>query len=328
MVVLSASHRLLQLLTVLSTRPEWTAAELAERLGVHERTVRRDVVKLRELGYGVEAATGPWGGYRLGPGSRTPPLSLDDDEALATAIALRRLARDHPDGEGQAALTALLKLQRSLPRRTAEALGRFDSAIADAGEAPAAHGEVALSVLTVLAGACRARDRVRFRYRDRRGVETVREVEPAQVVRTAHRWYLAAWDLDRDDWRVFRADRIAGAAVTGPAAPHRPDVDPAALVEAAITDTPYEVYADVEIHRPLAEVRGLVPATVAQHGDADGHRTRTRLGGPSARWIADYLLRLGVPFTVLGPDEVRELVVTRLQELLSLQRPPGPDRRG
>ncbi|MCF7549467.1 YafY family protein [Pseudonocardia sp. WMMC193] len=320
--MLSASHRLLQLLAVLSTRPEWTSTELADRLGVHERTVRRDVAKLRELGYGVEATTGPWGGYRLGAGSRMPPLTLDDDEAMATAIALRSLAWNHPDGEGQSALTALRKLQRCLPRRSAEALDRLDAATARAGQAPEPRGEVDLHVLTALAGACRGRERARFRYRDRRGAGTDREVEPVRVVRTAHRWYLAAWDLDRDDWRVFRVDRITGVTVTGRAEARRGGVDAVALVEASITATPFEVHADVEIHRPLGEVQALVPATVAQHRADGPHHTLTRLGGPSPGWVADYLLRLGVPFTVLAPDDVREMVVARLEELLVLQRPP------
>ncbi|WP_224392418.1 YafY family protein [Pseudonocardia sp. ICBG1293] len=320
--MLSASHRLLQLLTVLSTRPEWSGAELADRLGVHERTVRRDVVKLRELGYGVEAATGPSGGYRLGAGARMPPLSLDDDEALATAIALRRLAWSHPDGEGRAAPAALLKLRRSLPRRAADALGRFDLAIAEAGERPDAHGEVDPDTLTALAGASRTRDRVRFRYRDRRGAESTRAAEPEQVVRTAHRWYLVAWDLDRRDWRVFRVDRVAGVSVTGPADPRRREVDASALVDKAITTTPYAVHAEVEIHRCLEEVRSLLPATVARHRADGPDRTRSTVGGLDARWLAEFLLGLGVPFRVLGPDEVREHVVSRLEELLALQRTP------
>ncbi|MEU8490878.1 MAG: helix-turn-helix transcriptional regulator [Actinomycetota bacterium] len=320
--MLSASHRLLQLLTVLSTRPEWSGAELADRLGVHERTVRRDVVKLRELGYGVETATGPFGGYRLGTGSRMPPLSLDDDEALATAIALRRLAWSHPDGEGRAAPAALSKLRRSLPPRAAEALGRFDLAIAEAGVRPDAHGEVDPDTLTALAGASRTRDRVRFRYHDRRGAESTRAVEPEQIVRTAHRWYLVAWDLDRRDWRVFRVDRVAAVAVTGPADPRRREVDATALVEEAITTTPYATYAEVEIHRSLDETRALLPATIARHRADGPERTLSTVGGLDARWIAEFLLRLGVPFRVLGPDEVREHVVARLEELLGLQRIP------
>jgi predicted DNA-binding transcriptional regulator YafY len=325
--VLSASHRLLRLLTVLSTRPEWTGAELAGRLGIHERTVRRDIAKLRELGYGIEAATGPWGGYRLGAGSQMPPLSLDDDEALATAIALRQLAWRSPDGEGHAALGALVKLQQSLPRRVADSLRRFDSTVAEAGEPsePAVWGQVDHAVLVGLAGSCRARDRVRVSYRDRRGADSDRELEPFRVVRTAHRWYLVAWDLHRADWRVFRVDRIRDLAVTGRADPRRPDVDAAAMVESAITSTPYEVYADIEIPRPLAEVRALIPATVARHRADGPERTVTRLGGPSAHWIAGYLLRLGVQFRVIAPDQVRQLVVEHLEELLALQQ-KGPGR--
>jgi predicted DNA-binding transcriptional regulator YafY len=325
--VLSASHRLLRLLTVLSTRPEWTAAELAKRLGVHERTVRRDIAKLRELGYGIEAATGPWGGYRLGQGTQMPPLNLDDDEALVTAIALRQLAWRSPDSEGHAALNALVKLQRSLPRRVADSLRRFDSVIAEAGDSPeaSAWGQVDPVVLAGLAGACRAGERVRLSYRDRRGTGSDRELEPRHVVRTAHRWYLVAWDLTRGDWRVFRADRIRDVTVTGRADPRRPEVDAAAMVEAAIISTPYEVQADVEIPRPLTEVCALIPATVARHRADGPHGTVTRLGGPDARWIADYLLQLGVPFRVVAPDEVRRLVVEHLQQLLALQR-DGPDR--
>jgi predicted DNA-binding transcriptional regulator YafY len=324
--VLSASHRLLRLLTVLSTRPEWTSAELAERLGIHERTVRRDIAKLRELGYGIDAATGPHGGYRLGQGTQMPPLSLDDDEALATAIALRQLAWRSPDGEGHAALGALVKLQRSLPRRVADSLRSFESVVAEAGDAPeaTAWGQVDPVVLAGLAGACRARERVRLSYRDRRGSGSERELEPRQVVRTAHRWYLVAWDLTRGDWRVFRADRIRDVTVTGRADPRRPEVDAAAMVEAAITSTPYEVHADVEIPRSLTAVSTLIPATVARHRANGPDSTITQLGGPSTQWIADYLLQLGVPFRVVAPDEVRRLVVDRLQQLLALQQ-NGPD---
>lgn len=325
--VLSASHRLLQLLTVLSTRPEWTAAGLADRLGIHERTVRRDIAKLRELGYGIEAATGPYGGYRLGQGAKMPPLTLDDDEALATAIALRQLAWRNPDGEGHAALTALVKLQRSLPRRVADSLRRFDSVVAEAGESPEATvwGQVDPTVLIGLAGACQAGERVRLSYRDRRGTGSDRELEPRRVVRTAHRWYLVAWDLTRGDWRVFRVDRIRDVTVTGRADPQRPEIDAATMVEAAVTSTLYEVHADVEIPRPLTAVRALIPATVAQHRADGPERTVTRLGGPSAQWVADYLLRLGVPFRVIAPERVRRLVVEHLEQLLALQR-NRPDR--
>lgn len=324
-MVLSASDRLIRLLTVLSTRAEWGGAELAERLGVHERTVRRDIAKLREVGYGIDAVPGPWGGYRLGSGAQLPPLTLDDDEAFATAIALRRLAWLSPDGEGHAALSALVKLQQSLPRRAADGLRRFDSAVAEAGQPPGSPswGQPDPAVLVALAAACRARDRVRFAYRDRHGAETVRRVEPARAVRTAHRWYLAAFDLDRDDWRAFRIDRVSEVASTGRADPRRPQVDPTALVESAITSTPFEVYADVEFLHPLEEVQTLVPPTVGQHRALGADRTSTRLGGPDARWLADYLLTLPLAFRVNEPGEVRQLVLARLDELRRLNSTGG-----
>jgi predicted DNA-binding transcriptional regulator YafY len=313
---------LLRLLTVLSTRPEWTSAELADRLGIHERTVRRDIAKLRELDYGIESGSGPWGGYRLGASSRMPPLSLDDDEALATAIALRQAAWRAPDGEGHSALTALVKLQQSLPRRIADRLRSFDAAVDEAGQRPEATtwGQVEPEVLVALASACQAHHRVRLSYRDRRGTTSEREVEAQRLVRTAHRWYLAAWDLDRANWRTFRVDRVHGIQVTGRADPRRPVVDAAALVETAITSTPYDVYADLEIHRPVAEVRALIPATLAEHRQAGPHLTATRIGGPSAQWIASYLIRLGIPLRVIAPEEVRRYVIEHLGALLALQQ--------
>lgn len=324
--MLSASDRLIRLLTVLSTRAEWGGTELAGRLGVHERTVRRDIAKLRELGYGIDAVPGPWGGYRLGRGSQLPPLTLDDDEALATAVALRRLAWESPDGEGHAALSALVKLQHSLPRRAADGLRRFDSAVAEAGQPPGspAWGQPDPAVLVALASACRVRDRVRFDYRDRHGTDTVRRVEPARAVRTAHRWYLAAFDLDRDDWRVFRIDRVSEVTVTGRADPRRPQADATALVESAITSTPYAMYADVEFLSPIDQVRQVVPPTVGQHRALGTDRTSTRLGGPDARWLADYLLTLPLAFRVQEPGEVRRLVLVRLEELRKLNGTSGP----
>ncbi|GAB3572661.1 YafY family protein [Amycolatopsis endophytica] len=324
--MISASARLLRLLSVLSTRPEWTSDELAHRLDVHERTVRRDIAKLRELGYGIESAPGPFGGYRLGAGSRMPPLSLDDEEALAVAIALRQAAWEGPASAGEPALTALIKLQQSLPRRVGDRLRALDATVEHAGQrGPARWGHADPQVLLGLANACREGARVRLSYLDRRDVETLRDVEPQRLVRSAHRWYLVAWDRDRNDWRTFRVDRARDIAVTGRAAPDRRVADAAALVDAAITSTPYEVHAEVEFPLPLEEVQAIVPATVAEHHAAGERLTISRIGGPSAPWLSAYLIRLGVPLRVIGPQEVRHAVVEHARTVLTLHDDSGRD---
>ncbi|WP_406688595.1 WYL domain-containing protein [Saccharopolyspora sp. ID03-671] len=326
--VISASARLLRLLSVLSTRPEWSSQDLADRLDIHERTVRRDISKLRELGYGIESTSGPYGGYRLGGGSRMPPLSLEDDEALAVAIALRQAAWDGPDTAGHSALTALAKLQHSLPRTIGNRLRSLNATVEHIGDRNSEHwGRADPQVLLDLANACREGDRVHFSYLDRQGVDSLRDVEPQRLVRTAHRWYLVAWGLDRRDWRTFRADRARDVVVTGRAAPDRPVADAAALVDAAITSTPYEMYADVEFPLPLNEVRELVPATVAEHRSAGDRLTVSRVGGPNAQWLSGYLIRLGVPLRIISPLEVRQAVITHARDMLVMQEEKGGHRK-
>lgn len=205
------THRVLRLLGLLESRTSWQGPELAERLGVTERTVRRDVVRLRELGYPVEGERGLDGGYRLGAGRGLPPLVLDDDEAVAMVACLRMAALSGTDEIGEAALRALTKLDQVLPPR----LRAVASALDDATRAlPRTRPAVDLRVLQQLATAQRDRTLVRFGYRKADGETSLREVEPGRLITQGERWYLQAYDRGRQDWRVFRLDRMDELRVT------------------------------------------------------------------------------------------------------------------
>src|SRR5215831_4676500 len=195
------SSRLLELLSLLQGRRDWPGEELADRLEVSGRTIRRDIERLRQLGYPVESLTGPAGGYRLRAGSAMPPLLLDEDEAIAIAVGLRTAARASVTGIEQTAVQALVKLEQVLPphlRRRVHALGSATSTLPTPGPT------VDPQHLTVIAAACRDSERLRFHYRSREGVDSRREVEPHALVNHGRRWYLVAWDRGRDAWRTFR----------------------------------------------------------------------------------------------------------------------------
>ncbi len=315
--VLSTSARLLRLVSLLAVRPAWTCAELAERMEVTERTVRRDVARLRELGYAVDSDPGPWGGYRLRPGTRTPPLILDDEEALAVAVGLREAALSGALGGDQAALSALLKLRQVLPRRVAERLAEMDSAFV---QTPRAAGEpqVAAGMLLELAGACRRGERARMAYRDWAGRASVRDVDPYRLVHTGRRWYFVARDVERDEWRTFRADRVERVQPTGRAVEFTgPLPDPALLVSRATATGPYAVLATVRLPVPGEQALRLIPATVGLHRADGPDATVVEVGGSSAEMLAAYLLGLGTPLRVLAPDSVREALLRLTREVLA-----------
>src|SRR5262245_51650675 len=204
------SSRLLTLLSLLQERRDWPGGELAERLEVSGRTIRRDVERLRELGYPVESLTGPAGGYRLRAGTAMPPLLLDDDEAIAIAVGLLTAARSSVTGIEENAVRALVKLEQVLPahlRRRVAALGSATIAPSFAGPT------VAPQHLTLIAAACRDHECVRFAYRRRDGTGSRRDVEPHTLVNLGRRWYLVGWDRGREDWRTFRLDRLSGPAL-------------------------------------------------------------------------------------------------------------------
>ncbi len=309
----STSARLLRLVSLLSARPSWTCGELAERMEVTDRTVRRDVARLRELGYGVESDPGPWGGYRLGGGTRVPPLILDDEEALAVAVGLREAALSGVLGSDQAALSALLKLRQVLPPRIAYRLGEMDAAFVHTPRPD--ERQIAPGMLLELATVCRRGERTRLSYRDREGKATVRDVDPYRLVHTGRRWYFVAQDVARGEWRTFRADRVEQARQTGHAVELVDPPDPALLVSRSIASGAYPLYVTVRLPLPQEQALRLVPATVGTHHPDGPDATVVEIGGPDADGLAKYLLSLGTPLQILSPDNVRTALLRRTREL-------------
>jgi predicted DNA-binding transcriptional regulator YafY len=302
-----SAGRLLALLSLLQTPREWPGSELARRLEVSPRTVRRDVERLRDLGYPVEATMGAEGGYRLVAGAALPPLLLDDDEAVAIAVGLRVAAGQAVDGIEEAAVRALTKLERVLPSRLRYRVGALGAATVSVvtGDQPA----VDPSQLTGIAAAVTGRERLRFAYRDGDGDGSKRHVEPYRLVSAGRRWYLVAFDLDRDDWRVFRVDRIADSLPTGARYQPRevPGGDPAAFVTSKLYSVVPTYEAVVLVELPAADV----PAHLGAVEPVDEHRSRVRAGADTLEWLAFRFATSGCEFTVEQPAEL----VAYLREL-------------
>jgi len=299
------SSRLLELLSLLQGRRDWPGNELADRLEVSGRTIRRDMERLRQLGYPVESATGPAGGYRLRAGSAMPPLLLDDEEAIAIAVGLRTAARASVTGIEEPAVRALVKLEQILPahlRRRVSALGSATFTL------PAAGPTVDPQQLTVIAAACRDTECLRFGYRSRDGTATRREVEPHSLVNHGRRWYLVAWDIGREDWRTFRVDRLAKPASTGRRFAPRglPAKDAAAYVERSIAGAPNRFEALVTVRAAAEEIASRVPTYWGEIEPIDAHSCRYRTGDDDLRWLALRVAMLGVDFEVQEPPELVE----------------------
>jgi predicted DNA-binding transcriptional regulator YafY len=295
--------RLLALLSLLQARPQWSGPALAERLGVTVRTVRRDVERLRRLGYPVLAAIGTTGGYRLGSGGAAmPPLMLDRDEALAVAVCLRSTATESIAGGGEAAIRALAKLEQLLPAVLRRQVGAISTMTARLG---GGSSPVDPEVLVTLTRACRDGERLRARYRDQRGRETDRRLDPHRLVMTARRWYLVARDVDRDAWRTLRVDRLLGVEATGHRVVIEDPPDPVALVQSAISTTAYRHQARVELAAPLADVEARVPPTTGILEALDAERTMLTTGGDDLDLIVFHLLALDVDFVVHEPPALR-----------------------
>jgi predicted DNA-binding transcriptional regulator YafY len=299
------SSRLLELLSLLQARREWSGGELADRLEVSRRTIRRDVERLRELGYPVESLTGPAGGYRLRAGTAMPPLLLDDDEAIAIAVGLRTAARASVTGIEETAVRALVKLEQVLPAH----LRRRVTALGSATIAPPAGGPtVDPRDLTVIAAACRDCECLRFAYRSRDGTDSRREVEPHALVNFGRRWYLVAWDRRRADWRTFRVDRVSRPASAGLRFTERklPAKDAAAFVEQNIAGAPNRFEARVTVHAPADEIAGRPGAHWATIEPIDRHSCEFRTGDDDIRWLAVRIAMLGADFEVHEPPELVE----------------------
>lgn len=299
--------RLLRLLSLLQTYRHWPGGELAERLSVSPRTLRRDVDRLRELGYPVDTSRGSGGGYRLSAGARIPPLLLDDDEAVAIAVGLRTAAGGGVTGIEETSLQALAKLQQVLPQR----LRRRVDALVDATETTVFTRRgptVPADVLVAVAQACRGSEQLRFGYVGADGAETSRLVEPHRLVSRGRRWYLVAWDLQRDAWRTFRVDRLARPFANGVRFTPRelPAEDAAAYVAQALRSVRQRHEALVALPMPLDEARGRVPPWMGELV-ADGDRTLLRAGADSAEWLALTIAMLDVDATLVdATPELRE----------------------
>jgi predicted DNA-binding transcriptional regulator YafY len=299
------SSRLLELLSLLQARRDWPGADLAERLEVSRRTIRRDIERLRALGYPVESLSGPAGGYRLRAGTAMPPLLLDEDEAIAIAVGLRTAARASVTGIEETSIRALVKLEQVLPAH----LRRRVSALGSATIAPPVTGPtVDPQHLTVIAAACRESECLRFTYRSRDGSETRREVEPHSLVNLGRRWYLVAWDRRRDDWRTFRVDRLDRPAATGATFTARklPAKDAAAYVERSISGAPSRFEARVTVHAPATEIANRLPPYWGTFEPIDAHSCEYRAGDDDLGWLAMRIAMLGVDVEVHEPPELIE----------------------
>ncbi|HEY7596399.1 MAG TPA: YafY family protein [Actinophytocola sp.] len=292
------SGRLLALLSLLQTPREWPGSELARRLEVSPRTVRRDVERLRELGYPVHATKGAEGGYRLTAGTAMPPLLLDDEEAVAIAVGLRAAAGQAVAGIEEAAVRALTKLERLLPSRLRYRVGALGAATV---ALPAGQATVDPAHLTLLAAAIANRERVRFTYRTGDGVEGRRLAEPHRLVCAGRRWYLLAFDTQRADWRSYRVDRVSEPFATGARATPRelPEQDPVAFVTAKMYSGAPTYAAVATLDLPAAPVHlGGVSTPLG------GGRCRWQSPEDTLEWLAFRLLTLGCEVEVHEPPEL------------------------
>lgn len=300
--MLNTSARLLRVLTLLETRRDWSGAQLAERLEVSARTVRNDVARLRELGYPVEAASGVAGGYRLGAGAALPPLLLDDEEAVAVAVALRSSASGGVSGIEETAVRALVKLEQVFPvrlRRRVNALQAYTVAVPAAGPTVDGH------VLSVIAAACRDNEVMGFDYRKHDGTETTRSVEPYRLVHLGRRWYLVAWDRDRHAWRTFRVDRLTPGQHSGPHfTPRDPPADDiAAYVTRSVRSAPMKFEARVTVHAPAETIAERVPRDLVIE-PLDDNTCIVHARSHSIEMLALHLGLLDAEFTVTEPPEL------------------------
>jgi predicted DNA-binding transcriptional regulator YafY len=311
----ATTERVLRLLALLQRRSSWTAVELAARLRVTDRSVRRDVERLRALGYPVHATAGAGGGYRLGAGTRLPPLLFDDEEAIATAVSLRLASAGTVAGAGEAALRALAKLDQVMPPR----LRAEVRAVHGATETLLGPGfEIDADVLVTLARACRDAVRVRFRYAARDGDERERTAEPVRLVTTGRRWYLMAWDVERTDWRTFRLDRMREPVATDWRFRPREHPDPAAFVQRAVAEAPYRHVARVRLRAAAQEVRERVPPQVGRvEDDGDGWCVLVA-AADRLDVIAVHVARLGYEAQVLDPPELRTAATELASRLAAL----------
>lgn len=300
---MTTGTRALELLGLLQSRRHWSGDELARRLEVSQRTLRREVHSLQDLGYPITTTRGTGGGYQLSPGASLPPLVLTEDEAAVVVMGLTEIASGMHATSGDAAVSAIAKLVQVLPARIRRRVDSLRSVAMPQRTRPRESiGDVAS--LTTISLACRDSEALRFRYRARDGVESERSVQPHRIVSVDARLYLVAWDLVRGDWRTFRVDRIDDPARTGKRfAPRRlPASDPVEYVRAQIRSLPARYPVHATVHAPAARVK----QEVAQYGSVepiDDTRCDVRIPAESLDWAAFCLVATGAPFVVHGPPD-------------------------
>ncbi|MGX5189162.1 helix-turn-helix transcriptional regulator [Streptomyces avermitilis] len=304
--------RLLQLLSLLQTPREWPGGELSDRLGVSRRTVRRDIDRLRELGYPVQATKGSDGGYRLVAGKAMPPLVLDDEEAVAIAVGLRAGAGHAVEGVDEASVRALAKLEQVLPSRLRHRVSTLQAAttLLTSGDG----ASIAPETLTVMASSIAGRERLRFAYRSGDGTPSRRLAEPYRLVSTGRRWYLVAYDLDREDWRTFRVDRVSEPFATGARFTPRelPTGNAAEFLRQSMFRRQETYEFEVTFAAPAEFVAARLPNWLGAPEPIDEHSCRLRASaGDSVEWLAVRIAMVDCEFTVQEPPElvgcVREL---------------------
>ncbi len=317
----NTSTRMLRLLSLLQTHRYWTGNELADRLEVSERTVRRDVDRLRDLGYPVDASRGVAGGYQLEAGGALPPLLLDDDEAVAIAVGLHQAAGGAVRGIEETSVRALTKIIRMMPprlRRQIDALGDY-TVPALLGGGPTVDADA----LTVIAQACRDDERLRFGYTARDGAQAIRLVEPNRLVTVGRRWYLVAWDVDRGDWRTFRVDRLTDPRSTKYRFEPRevPGGDAAAFVSEGLASVPTQYQVVVTIETAAADVERVV-GRWGMVEPVDDRSCRLLMNVDSLDWPAMILAAVGADFAVVEPPAMLDYL-RRLGEFFVGASGPG-----
>jgi predicted DNA-binding transcriptional regulator YafY len=325
--MVDTSARLLRLLSLLQSRRDWTGPALAERLGVTTRTIRNDIERLRSLGYPVHATPGVAGGYRLGAGAALPPLLLDDEEAVAVAVGLR--TANTVTGIEETAVRALVKLEQVLPSRLRRQVDALHSVTV---QVPGQQPRVATDTLTTLAAVCRDHQRLRFDYTGHDGGQSRRTVEPYRLAHARGRWYLVAFDLDRQDWRTFRVDRMTLKTPTGPRfTPREPPADAAAFVAQGLATAIWRYRARVNVHAPAEQlVQRLPPGVDVVEATDEG--CVVAVGSDTPHMLAVYIGLMDADFEVTEPPELvaelRKLADRYARAVGRTKRTAGRTRHG
>ncbi|WP_313179727.1 WYL domain-containing protein [Stenotrophomonas sp.] len=315
------AHRLLRLISLLQARRHWSGAELAERMGVDRRSIRRDIERLRELGYPVQASAGVGGGYRLGTGAPVLPMLLDEEEATTLAIALRA-ASATLSGIDETARGLLSKLDPLVPARRRQQAGEVHAATATLSDLPATDARL----LGRLAQHCRQAARLTFEYRSAQDVLTQRQIEAQHLVNYGRRWYLLAWDLVREDWRTLRVDRMGAVQLQPGAGLHRrTPAPPDVMVRQAVSQAPFTLQATLRLAGSLAELEGRIPPWCGVLEPEGPDHCLLRMGAESRGMMLAQILSLDrLPLALwTSPLELRDELAQRLAGLGELLAVPA-----